>query len=90
MRLSEDLLTLRVRAALGSAYDPKADYRIVRPDMVGLPKFAADEVVGEFAEDTREGTRVVILRRAAPKPPPPVSAAERVRAALGARKPTAK
>ncbi len=72
-----------VRATLGDKFDAKHVYVVVRPGMETLPKFADCTVVGEFAEDTRNGTRLIVLRRPEPKPPPPSSAAERVRSALG-------
>lgn len=76
-------LSDRVRAALGPAYDSKAEYLVVRPTMTGLPKYAGCQVVGEFDEDTRNGTKLVILLRSrAAVPPPFVSrpgVAERVR-----------
>jgi hypothetical protein len=72
-------LTDHVRAALGAAYDPKAGYVVVRPSMVGTPKYADCERMGEFVEDTRNETTMVVLRRppAPAKPAPvPVSAAK--------------
>lgn len=90
-----DRITERICFILGDAYDAKATYKVVRPAMVGLPKYAGFEKVGEFAEDSRESGMLVILRAkpvAAPKAPAPVptaaaSAAERVRSMLGRKKP---
>lgn len=94
MRLAEDSLTTRVKLTLGGAYDASADYLIVRPAMVGLPKYAGCAEAGRFREDTREGTELVILVRpkvAAPQPATSstrvASAAERVRSAIAAVKP---
>jgi hypothetical protein len=90
VRAAEDLLTSRVRAALGDAYDATADYRVVRPGMVGLPKYADCKVAGEFTEDTRNETKLVILVRPKPAAPPPskaVAAAERVRSAIASVRP---
>jgi hypothetical protein len=97
MRPAEDLITARVRAALGDKYEAAADYRVIRPAMVGLPKYRNDEVVGEFVEDGRDGGKLVIVRRAAPRaagtPPAPgrvAAAAERVRSVIAsAAKPPA-
>jgi hypothetical protein len=91
-RLHEDIITSRVRAALGDKYDPKADYRVVRPAMVGLPKYADCKEVGRFTEDSRAGGELVVLLRTPPTAPPPApakaaSAAERVRSAIAAAKP---
>lgn len=93
MRLADDLITTRVKAALGPAFDSKATYRVVRPAMVGLPKYANDKVVGEFTEDGRAGGKLIVLLRPAPPPPPPPkpvsapTAADRVRNVLSGRKP---
>lgn len=78
-----DLATL-VRTALGDRYDAAADYVVVRPAMVGTPKYAGCSVVGEFAEDSRAASKmVVLLRPAAAKPKAPLTTSERVRSIIG-------
>ena len=82
-----------VQTALGDKYDPKASYVVVRPSMVGTAKYAMCERVGEYDEDTRNGTKLVILKRPPPPPTPPPApptrsrvtqaATDRVREVLG-------
>lgn len=87
MRLPEDLITSRVRLALGAKYDPKADYVVVRPGMVGLPKYASCTVAGTFTEDSKAGGELTILQKPAViTPKPTLPSVERVRSAIAAAK----
>ena len=77
----------QVRAAVGAAYDPKARYVVVRPGMQHDPKFAECTKVGEFVEDTRNETSLLVLRKpdivVAKSVAVVAKAAEKVRSMLG-------